>query len=183
MSALVSPAVAQTPAVEIAVSADDEGTDPPVLSGDETPEELGLTGEEPLLPPAPADTEPSETLAALAVNCKDKSQATIAKTYYRGPGKVYLRCGNKDWGYRHLVARGRWSATFDKKISRTIWSGIITRDMPGERIYEDVRIQCPPTAFKVVTNPRYYGKNPKIDPQGIITAYKPNKLAEEETLC
>ncbi|MFJ4771022.1 hypothetical protein ACIP88_18225 [Streptomyces uncialis] len=111
------------------------------------------------------------------------SQSKIARTYYRGPGKVYLRCGTRNWGFRHLVARGRWNATFDKKVSRTVRSGTITSNRPGERIYEDLRLPCPPDSrtsyFKVVTNPVPLGADPSVNPQGIITAYRPAAPAPE----
>ncbi|MFD8623491.1 hypothetical protein ACFV4E_06265 [Streptomyces hygroscopicus] len=109
--------------------------------------------------------------------CTRKSKKHVVKTYYRGPAKVVLRCGTKNWGYRHLVDRGRWSANFSKKIKGAIWSGDIVLDVPGQRIYERRVIQCPPRIlFRVVTNPGPYGADPRIKPQGIITAYKPASL-------
>ncbi|MFV0130145.1 hypothetical protein ACLGI4_20975 [Streptomyces sp. HMX112] len=138
------------------------------------------------LPESPSATgaTPPETLAAAAVNCNNKSQAAIAKTYHRGPATVHLRCGTKSWGFRHLVAKGRWNATFDKKINRTVWSGTITTNLPGQRIYDDMRLACPAKSeFKVVTNPGPMGANPAVNPQGIITAYKPTTAAAASSAC
>ncbi|MFE6398135.1 MULTISPECIES: hypothetical protein [Streptomyces] len=100
------------------------------------------------------------------------------KKYYRGPVMVPLRCGTKNWGYKHLVDEGRWSGNFDKKINKTVWSGTITVDQPGQVVYERKFAGCPPrTLFKVVTNPGAYSADPRIKPQGVITAYKPSSLA------
>ncbi len=49
---------------------------------------------------------------------------------------VPLRWCDRKWGYKHLVARGRWSKPSDKKIGRTIWSGTITANTTGERKFE-----------------------------------------------
>jgi hypothetical protein len=120
-----------------------------------------------------------EIVAGVAANaCTGKPAKTIVKKYYRGPAVVPLRCGTSTWGYKHLVKRGRWSGNFSKKINTTIWSGTIAVDQPGERTYERKFTGCPPrTLFKVVTNPGPYGRDPRIKPQGVVTAYKPASLA------
>ncbi|MFJ2774788.1 hypothetical protein [Streptomyces sp. NPDC087300] len=128
--------------------------------------------------PAAAWTAP-QTVAGVASNaCTGKPAKTIVKKYYRGPTMVPLRCGTNTWGYKHLVKRGRWSSNFGKKISQTVWSGTITVDEPGELTYERKFVGCPPrTLFKVVTNPGPYGRDHRIKPQGVVTAYKPSSLA------
>lgn len=186
LSALVPPAAAaeEPPPSGPPLVVDDPGFEPPVLSGDETPAELGLPGPEPLMPPAAGEPPIGIDVDATAVKCKNKSRATIAKTYHRGPAEVYLRCGTKNWGFRHIAAKGRWNAAFDQKISKTVWSGMITTDLPGQRIYEDMRPSCPPKSeFKVITNPDEYNKDWRINPQGIITAYKNNKAVSEPAAC
>ncbi|MGW3486540.1 hypothetical protein [Streptomyces sp. NPDC001054] len=125
--------------------------------------------------PAPGrGAAPEISVQSVASKCKGAAPKTVAVTYYRGPSKVYLRCGTKSYGYKHLVARKRWSTNFSNKIKKTIWSGTIVTNTPGERTYERIVVQCPPSIqFRVVTNPGPYGKDPRINPQGIITAYKP----------
>lgn len=121
--------------------------------------------------------DPTAAVGTASNACTGKPKKHIVTTYYRGPATVVLRCGTRNWGYRHLVAKGRWSANFSKKIKNTIWSGDIVTDVPGQRVYERRVIQCPPRIlFKVVTNPDSYGADPRIKPQGIITAYKPASL-------
>lgn len=111
---------------------------------------------------------------SVASKCKGASKKTVAVTYHRGPGKVLLRCGTKSWGYKHLVAKKRWSSNFSKKVGQAIWSGKIVTDVPGERTYERHAAQCPPKVLmRVVTNPGAYGKDKRIKPQGVVTAYKP----------
>ena len=109
--------------------------------------------------------------ASAADRCKGKSEAHIVKKYYRGPLAIPLRCGTKTWGYRHLVERGRWSASFDKKINHAIWRGT-EKLIPGGRwhFYMEAMPPCS-KHFGVLDNPNAYGKNPRINPQGIITAY------------
>lgn len=128
--------------------------------------------------PAAATPGP-ETVAGVAANaCAGKPAKTIVKKYHRGPAIVPLRCGTKTWGYKHLVKKGRWSTNFSKKINSTIWSGTIAVDIPGERTYERKQVACPPRVlFKVVTNPGPYGRDHRIKPQGVVTAYKPTSLA------
>lgn len=61
---------------------------------------------------------------------------------------------------------------------------MITTDKPGQRIYEGMRPTCPPKSeVKVITNPDAYSANPRINPRGIITAYKDNKAASEPAAC
>ncbi|KUF14730.1 hypothetical protein AT728_29320 [Streptomyces silvensis] len=119
------------------------------------------------------------TVAGITANaCTGKPKKHIVKKCYRGPVMVPLRCGNDRWGYKHLVKSGRWSGSFDKKISQTVWSGTLTSNRPGERIYERKFAGCPPrTLFKVITNPGAYSADRRIKPQGVITAYKPSSLA------
>lgn len=122
--------------------------------------------------------------------CAHAAQSKVVRTYTRGPKigpkvVVVLRCGSSTWGYRHLTKKGRWSKAFDRKIANTIQSGSITVDMPGARIYDDILKQCPPKSrFKVVTNPGKMGRNPHINPQGIVTAYiNPGKIGVASKKC
>ncbi|AEM80145.1 hypothetical protein Strvi_0357 [Streptomyces violaceusniger Tu 4113] len=121
--------------------------------------------------------DPTAAAQTASNACTGKSKKHVVKTYYRGPATVVLRCGTRNWGYRHLVAHGRWSANFSKKIKNAIWSGDVVIDVPGQRVYERRVIQCPPRIlFRVVTNPDPYGADPRIKSQGVITAYKPASL-------
>ncbi|MFD9904056.1 hypothetical protein [Streptomyces sp. NPDC059063] len=132
--------------------------------------------------PAVADEAPKSVQAS--ATCTGKPKKTIFRKYYRGPVMVPLRCGDKKWGYKHLVARGHWTGGLDSKISRTVWSGTITTDLPGQRIYERLQVQCPPRIlFRVVTNPGPYGRDPRINPQGIISAYKPGSARSAAAAC
>ncbi|WP_157868903.1 hypothetical protein [Streptomyces atriruber] len=105
--------------------------------------------------------------------CKGKQPSSkIVYTFNRGPAKIPLRCGNKNWGFRHIAARGRWSESFKSKISNTLWKGyeqspgVVFRDKPG--------VGCTPNPkknFKVVYNSGPLGGKPGgITPQGVITA-------------
>ena len=131
-------------------------------------------GEVPVEAPA---AEPAEEVSA-AVICKGKSKRTIVRKYYRGVrvGAI-LRCGTKSWGYRHIRDGHGWSRSYDNKIRRTVASGIEDTPLPGSKTFERVTNQCPPRIiFKVWTNPLAYGGDPRINPQGIITAYAPKGL-------
>ncbi|MFH8395422.1 hypothetical protein [Streptomyces sp. NPDC018036] len=110
--------------------------------------------------------------AASAANpCAGQSEAHIVKNYYQGPLVIPLRCGSNTWGYRHLVYRGRWSADFDKKISHAIWRGTAV-PIPGGRWHYYMEAMPPCSKyFGVLDNPNAYGRTPRINPQGIITAY------------
>lgn len=128
--------------------------------------------------PAAASSGPVTVAGVAADACAGQPKKKIVKKYYRGPTMVPLRCGTKTWGYKHLVDRGRWSASFSKKIDSTIWSGSIAVNEPGEVTYVKKQPACPPRiTFKVVTNPGKYGRDPRINPQGVISAYKPSGLA------
>ncbi|MFG2895212.1 hypothetical protein [Streptomyces sp. NPDC048248] len=99
--------------------------------------------------------------------------------YYRGVKlAAVLRCGTSKWGYRHLVSKGRWSTSFGKKISRTVATGAVDYQGPGQVIYVDRRNQCPPKeVFRVIVNPGPYNVDHRINPQGVITAYRPTNAA------
>ncbi|MFF9896625.1 hypothetical protein [Streptomyces longispororuber] len=104
--------------------------------------------------------------------------------YYRGPLMVPLRCGDRKWGYKRLVTRGRWSKPSDKKTGGTIWSGAITANTPGERKFERLQPGCPPRgSFRVITNPGVYSGDHRINPQGVITAYKPREGSSAAVDC
>lgn len=109
--------------------------------------------------------------ASAADPCAHKSQSHIVKKYYRGPLVVPLRCGSNSWGYRHLVHRGRWNSDFDKKISHAIWRGEQVY-IPGGRWHYYMEAMPPCSKyFGVLDNPGPYGRDHRINPQGIITAY------------
>ncbi len=133
--------------------------------------------------PAAAAEEAPEPVHA-AATCNGQPRKTIFRKYYRGPLMVPLRCGDKNWGYKHLVAKGRWSKPFDKKIGRTIWSGTITAQGPGQRIFERLQPGCPlRSSFKVVTNPGVYSGDHSINPQGVITAFRPRQSSSAAADC
>jgi hypothetical protein len=128
----------------------------------------------------PVEAFPAEPAGdvTVAATCKGKSKKTIVRKYYRGVRvAAVLRCGTKNWGYRHIRARHGWSKNFDNKIRRTVATGVEETPLPGSKIFERVTNQCPPrVTFKVVTNPLAYGGDKRINPQGIITAYAPKGL-------
>ncbi|OKJ79418.1 hypothetical protein AMK32_31370 [Streptomyces sp. CB01883] len=133
---------------------------------------------------------PSTVAQAKKDPCAHAPESKVVRTYTRGPRigpklVVVLRCGSSTWGYRHLKKKGRWSTAFDRKIANTVQSGTITVDMPGRRIFDDILKQCPPKSrFKVVTNPGKMGRNPHINPQGIVTAYiNPDKIGVAAKKC
>ncbi|MGY0019315.1 hypothetical protein [Streptomyces sp. cg35] len=109
--------------------------------------------------------------ASAADPCAGKSYKHVVKRYNNGPGIIPLRCGTTTWGYKHLVARGRWSASFDKKIKKALWSGT-PATIPGGRWHYYMEAMPPCTKyFGVLDNPGVYGGDRVTKPQGIITAY------------
>ena len=65
---------------------------------------------------------PAGPITAAGFNCKGKSPQRIlaryghASTRYGYP--VALRCGNKNWGYKHFYKR--WSNSFESHLERTL---------------------------------------------------------------
>ncbi|MCX5530073.1 hypothetical protein OG785_05820 [Streptomyces sp. NBC_00006] len=109
--------------------------------------------------------------ATAADACAGKSYKHVVKRYNNGLGIIPLRCGTSTWGYRHLVARGRWSASFDKKITKALWSGTPVTITGGRWHYYMVAVPPCTKYFGVLDNPNTYGRDHVTHPQGIITAY------------
>lgn len=93
-------------------------------------------------------------------------------------GMAVLRCGRwfantrSGWGFRKLVALGRWNTWFDGMIGATLENPDHTV-MQGntEVFFTQWFTQCTPEyRFKVVVS--YNGFNGSPNMQGIITAYK-----------
>src|SRR4051794_31028779 len=71
--------------------------------------------------------------ASVATNfCDPHAYTYIVKNYTRGAGVYTMRCGETSWGFRHLVARGRWNATFDSWIALTIAHGADVADVQND---------------------------------------------------
>lgn len=128
---------------------------------------LTMTG---VAPAGFAEPRADEVVAANV--CDGHAMSYIAKYYYRGPSAIPLRCGSISWGYRHLVERGRWNFTFDAMIAEAVSRGTVKPTVGGRWHYIKLNNSCGgPPYFSVLDNPLAYGANPKINPQGIITAY------------
>jgi hypothetical protein len=111
---------------------------------------------------AGAQAVQSQESSATARLCQNRGRYYVARNYTRGPLVYQLKCGTKTWGYRHLVARKRWSATLDRKISSTIANG--TRTSVGySRFTWDPKACVKKERFRVVISD---------GPKGIITAYR-----------
>lgn len=109
-----------------------------------------------------AHAEQSQESSAAARLCQNRGRYYVARNYTRGPLLYQLKCGTKTWGYRHLVARKRWSATLDNKIRSTIANG--TRTSVGYSRFTWDPVACVKRErFKVVI---------ADGPKGIITAYR-----------
>lgn len=90
----------------------------------------------------------------------------------RGHEGLPMRCGTKTWGFRHLVAAGRWSANFDGWIALTLGSGTeVTYLKYGgdEKLFVIFDQRCN-AEFWVWYNRGAYNGN-GVRPQGLISAY------------
>lgn len=77
--------------------------------------------------PAAAETASATEVGTLAKpNCDGDYKTVVARTYNRRPVKGnptvladgILRCGNSNWGYRHIEKR--WSDDFEDKLKATL---------------------------------------------------------------
>jgi len=81
---------------------------------------------------------------------------------------VPLRCGRwdetKGWGYRKLVAKGRWNPWFDGMIGATLQAPTsVTQSGTATRFQTQWFTQCNPVyRFVVVVES-------KLTPQGVVT--------------
>lgn len=101
--------------------------------------------------------------------CNGKSEESVVVNYRRGSLVLPLRCGTQTYGFRHVVARGRWNADFDSRIAEAIARGQQSKD---KTIYSIFNADCL-ELFRVVVNPGPIGRD-GFRPQGVITAYPLN---------
>jgi len=98
--------------------------------------------------------------------CLRKSVASVVKTYAGQYTTIPLRCGTPRWGFTHLVAAGRWSASFDSQIQLTLSQG---EDNGHQAVLFDANCH---EIFRVVySQGPYNGANYQVNPMGIVTAY------------
>lgn len=109
-----------------------------------------------------------QALASAPVySCQAKSEASVVAVYSRNTLAIPLRCGTLNYGFNHLVARGRWSDVFDSDIALTIARGEQSADGTVYAWFDD---NCTET-FRVIVNPGPIGGS-GFRPQGVITAYE-----------
>lgn len=117
----------------------------------------------------------SSASASVPTNyCDPHSYTYVVKNYTRGNFVLPLRCGiaASNWGFRHLVDRGRWDPTFDSYIALTFSRGEYVHDLQndgGDNIFALFDDGCN-ELFRIIYNSRAYNGN-GVSPQGIITAY------------
>jgi len=87
------------------------------------------------------------------------------------PPNVYLRAGNKAFGYEHLVKNGRWNPWFDGMMGVTVRHPNAMKAEPPSTQLRFLKIRnCPqPYNFKVVIQEKGSKTHPN-EQKGIITA-------------
>lgn len=108
--------------------------------------------------------------------CSNLDDSTRVKSYQQVNtlGKVPLRCGRylngRGWGFRKLVAKGRWNIWFDSMIGATLQSPKKVRREGSAYVYRTRWFkECDPVyRFKVVVETR--AKDGKK--MGIVTAFQ-----------
>lgn len=118
--------------------------------------------------PAIADVPDPGSSAGL---CAGKGMSHVVKRYRPvawGNGTVPLRCGRwngtSGWGYRKLVAKGRWNVWFDGMIGATLESPTSVGQQGSATIFRTQWFtQCVPIyRFVVIVESR-------LTPQGVVS--------------
>jgi hypothetical protein len=110
--------------------------------------------------------------------CSGQNQSHLVKRYYPvawGNGHVPLRCGRWDgssgWGYRKLLAKGRWNIWYDGMIGATMHAPTkVTHEGTSTAFRTQWFTNCSPVyRFVVIVESR---RTPQGVARGIITAYQ-----------
>jgi hypothetical protein len=107
--------------------------------------------------------------------CADRHRWHAVRHYHAtGLGSVALRCGKweppKGWGYRKLVAKGRWNTWYDGMIGAVLETGEMEHQGAGLVYRSPWFTYCNPDyRFVVLVDTRTFGHDRA---RGVITAYK-----------
>ena len=110
--------------------------------------------------------------------CAGQNASHLVKRYYPvawGSGSVPLRCGRWDgssgWGFRKLIAKGRWNPWYDGMIGATMHAPTsVTHEGTSTAFRTRWFTNCSPVyRFVVIVESR---RTPQGVVRGIITAYQ-----------
>jgi hypothetical protein len=114
-------------------------------------------------PPGPT-TDPAPGMSETELLADPAFAIIRSYTVGGSPVDTFLRRGTSTWGYTHLVAKGRWSSTFDSRIKSTLRYWDYYRRDGTSYTFESYAGGFQTWSLRVVV--QYGNAN-----QGVITAY------------